>query len=109
MNTRWLLPRLLLLLIAGCVKAPPIETPELPVQAPEVWTTGEEVSSELDPEWWRTFGDEKLDSVVAEALATNYDLAIAAARLEQDRERGIAADVDPLDGVHLAGNAKGHL
>ena len=29
-------------------------------------------------------------------------------RLQQDRERGIAADVDPLDRVHLTGNAQGH-
>ncbi len=105
MNTRWLLPRSLLLLIAGCVKAPPIETPELPVQAPEVWTTGEEVSSELDPEWWRTFGDEKLDSVVAEALATNYDLAIAAARLEQASAdaKVAAADLYPQVRANLSG------
>ena len=105
MNTRWLLPQLLLLLIAGCVKAPPVETPELPVQAPEVWTTGEEVSSELDPEWWRTFGDEKLDSVVTEALATNYDLAIAAARLEQASAdaKVAAADLYPQFRANLSG------
>ena len=30
-------------------------------------------------------------------------------RFEQDRERGIAADVDPLDRVHLAGDAQGHV
>ncbi len=30
-------------------------------------------------------------------------------RFQQDRERGIAADVDPLDRVHLAGDAQGHV
>ncbi len=102
MKLRWLVP---LLLVTGCVKAPPVETPELPVQAPEVWTTGEEVSSELDPEWWRTFGDEKLDSVVAEALATNYDLAIAAARLEQASAdaKVAAADLYPQVRANLSG------
>ena len=102
MKPRWLVP---LLLVTGCVKAPPVETPELPVQAPGVWTTGEEVSSELDPEWWRTFGDEKLDSVVAEALATNYDLAIAAARLEQASAdaKVAAADLYPQVRANLSG------
>ena len=102
MKLRWLVP---LLLVTGCVKAPPVETPELPVQAPEVWTTGEEVSSELDPAWWRTFGDEKLDSVVAEALATNYDLAIAAARLEQASAdaKVAAADLYPQVRANLSG------
>ncbi len=28
--------------------------------------------------------------------------------LEQDRERAIAADIDPLDRVHLTGDAQGH-
>ncbi|GMR23371.1 MAG: efflux transporter outer membrane subunit [Acidobacteriota bacterium] len=100
MNTPWLLPLLLLSFIAGCVKAPPVETPELPLQAPAVWTTGEEVSSELDPEWWRTFGDEKLNSVVAEALETNYDLAIAAARLEQAAADAKVAAADLYPQVH---------
>jgi hypothetical protein len=30
-------------------------------------------------------------------------------RFEQNRECGIAADIDPLDRVHLTGNAQGHL
>ena len=29
-------------------------------------------------------------------------------RLEQERERRIAADVDPLDRVHLYGDVQGH-
>jgi len=29
-------------------------------------------------------------------------------RFEQQRKRGITADVDPLDGVHLYGNVQGH-
>ena len=81
MKFRWILP---LLFAAGCVKAPPVETPELPVTAPEAWVTGEQVSSEIDPEWWKVFGDESLNAVVAEALETNYDLAIAAAHRRQD-------------------------
>jgi hypothetical protein len=31
-----------------------------------------------------------------------------ALRLEQQSESGIAADVDAVDRVHLAGDAKGH-
>lgn len=102
MKLRWFAP---LLVVSGCVKAPPVETPVLPVQAPEAWTTGQEVSSELDPEWWRTFGDEGLNRVVAEALETNYDLAVAAARLEQASAdaKVAAADLYPRVGVNLSG------
>ena len=35
------------------------------------------------------------------------ELVPAPLRLEQQRERGVAADVDPLDRVHLAGDASG--
>ena len=105
MKVRWFVP---LLLVSGCVKAPPVETPELPVQAPEVWTTAEQVASELDPEWWTTFGDETLDRVVAEALETNYDLAIAAARLEQASAdaKVAAADLYPQVRANLTGSRR---
>jgi NodT family efflux transporter outer membrane factor (OMF) lipoprotein len=105
MKNRWFVS---LLLVAGCVKAPPVETPVLPVQAPEAWTTGQEVSSELDPEWWRTFGDEGLNRVVTEALETNYDLAVAAARLEQASAdaKVAAADLYPQVGVNFGASRR---
>ena len=36
------------------------------------------------------------------------DRVAAFLRLQQQRETGIAADVDPLDRVHLYGNAQAH-
>jgi multidrug efflux system outer membrane protein len=35
------------------------------------------------PAWWQGFGDPDLDSLVAEALGANHDLAIASARVEE--------------------------
>ncbi len=101
-SLRWLLP---LLFAAGCVKAPPVETPELPVESPDVWTTSDEVAPELDPEWWKTFGDDKLNSVVAESLEANYDLAVASARLEQAAAdaKVAAADLYPQVGATVSG------
>ena len=105
MKLRWLVP---LLLVTGCVKAPPVETPELPVRTPEAWTTGAEVSSELDPEWWTAFGDETLNRVVVEALENNYDLAAAAARLEQASAdaKVAAADLYPQVRANLSGSRR---
>ena len=102
MKLRWLAP---LVFVSGCVKAPPVETPELPVHAPEAWTTGAEVSSGVDPEWWTAFGDETLNRVVVEALETNYDLAVAAARLEQASAdaKVAAADLYPQVRANLSG------
>ena len=86
-----------LALTVACVKAPPVETPELPVETPDAWTTGEALAEEIRTEWWASFGDERLDAIVEEALENNYDLAAAAARLEQASAdaRIAAADLYP--------------
>src|SRR5262249_61033316 len=36
-----------------------------------------------DTEWWREFGDPALDALIAEALANNLSVKIAAANVEQ--------------------------
>jgi hypothetical protein len=36
------------------------------------------------------------------------DLVVASLRLQEKRESGIAADVDPLDRVHLHGDFQAH-
>lgn len=93
---------------SGCVKAPPVATPELPVAAPDAWVTGEHVSTEIDPEWWKAFGDASLNAVVDEALANNYDLAVAAARLERAAAdaRFVAADLYPQVNANLGGSRR---
>jgi NodT family efflux transporter outer membrane factor (OMF) lipoprotein len=98
----------MLLFFAGCVKAPPVQTPELPVEPPEVWATSEGVSPELDPEWWKSFGDERLNRIVAEALDANYDLAVAAARLERAAAdaKVAAADLYPRVRANLGGSRR---
>lgn len=109
MKLRWFAPMLLLLVaVTGCVKAPPVDVPELPVVAPEAWVTGEEVATEIDPEWWKSFGDESLNAVVAEALETNYDLAIAAARLERAAADAqiAAASLYPQVNANLGGSRR---
>jgi multidrug efflux system outer membrane protein len=44
-----------------------------------------EANSLADLPWWRVFNDKALQSLIAEALAQNYDLQLAAARVEQAR------------------------
>jgi multidrug efflux system outer membrane protein len=72
-------------------EAAPAESAAAPARAPE--------------KWWAVFGDPKLDTLVAEALERNRDLAAAAARIEQaranltivdaDRYPSVSAQVDP--------------
>ena len=42
-------------------------------------------------EWWRAFGDPVLDEVIEMALASNFDMAEAVARVEQARETALLA------------------
>ncbi len=82
----------LTLLLAGCTVGPGYQRPEL--AAPEnhrTLTTAAEAESLADLPWWEVFQDPVLHELINEALASNYDLRIAAARVEEARARaGVA-------------------
>jgi NodT family efflux transporter outer membrane factor (OMF) lipoprotein len=88
------------LLLAGCTVGPDYEkpTPNLPSD----WT---EKGSALDPvtsrvtrqaaavaQWWKTFGDDELTSLIERAALSNLDLKLAEARVREARGlRGVSA------------------
>jgi len=81
---RWL-PAAALLLV-GCTvgpdyKRPTLETPN-DFRSAMSPATAESLG---DLSWWRLFPDETLQSLIREALAANYDLRIAAARILEAR------------------------
>jgi multidrug efflux system outer membrane protein len=85
--------------IAGCAVGPDYHPPKTP--APANWseaqlggTTNAAVSI---VEWWKTFNDPELNSLIERAVATNHDLRIADGRLRQARalRLGVAADLGP--------------
>jgi multidrug efflux system outer membrane protein len=82
----------LALLLAGCTVGPGYQRPEL--AAPEnhrTLTTPAEAESLADLPWWEVFKDPVLHELVNEALVNNFDLRIAAARVEEARARaGVA-------------------
>jgi len=73
----------------GCATAPPPEPQEIRTSAlgedvlPQNWIEGETVSTAIRNGWIATFDDPQLDALVAEALANNPDLRIAASRLDR--------------------------
>jgi NodT family efflux transporter outer membrane factor (OMF) lipoprotein len=75
--------------LAGCaLKSPPpredIAAQALPnFQAQESWSSGTTGTGAVADHWLTTFRDPQLDALVAEALAYNADLRVAAARIEQ--------------------------
>jgi len=98
-------------LVGGCAIGPDYERPK--VTPPSVFrgkVTPREAASLADLPWWEAFGDPTLLALIKEAIANNYDLRIATARVQQARaQAGIAfAAFFPAIGYQAsASNSKG--
>jgi len=98
------------LLLAACAVGPDYERPAL--TKPEGWRSGSALPASEKPEelanlaWWNQLEDPVLDALVAEALANNRDLKIAAARI--DEAAGVLgttrAQLFPQFGASLSGS-----
>jgi outer membrane protein, multidrug efflux system len=85
MSPMRLITLFLALLLAGCAVGPAYKRPA--VNAPQNFrgdTTGQ-TNSLGDMPWWELFRDETLQALIRTALTNNYDVRIAAARVEQAR------------------------
>ncbi len=65
---------------------------------------GQEGAVPVADGWWRALGDPVLDRLIETALAGNFDIAIAAARLEQAAAGAKAARGAGLPAVNLGGS-----
>lgn len=69
-------------LLSGCMAGPDYVKPTLDVPAAYIY--GEKEARDVaNTEWWKQFQDPVLDALIAEALADNRDVKIAAAHVEQ--------------------------
>jgi multidrug efflux system outer membrane protein len=73
---------LLAALLAGCVVGPDYRRPDIQAPPAYLYPAGEDAAL-ADTEWWKAFGDPVLDGLIAEALAQNRNIRIAAANVEQ--------------------------
>src|SRR5215472_19073814 len=91
-NMRTIFAALILLTLCACKVGPNYKRPTLNVpdqyrSAPSPQPAGEEFAT---MKWWTVFQDETLQALIKEALANNYDMKIAAARvLEGNANLGI--------------------
>ena len=74
----------LVLLLAGCKLGPNYKRPKIdtPTAYRAAMQTGQNVSL-ADEKWWTVFQDPELQQLIRTALAENYDVRIAAARMLQ--------------------------
>ncbi len=78
--------------VTGCALGPDYKRP--PVTPPETFrfqATPGETASLADAPWWEAFGDPALKTLIQEALAGNYNVRIAAARVQQARAQAAGA------------------
>ncbi len=91
-------------LLAACASTPTSEQPSLELDTPEAWSTPtppDRQRGDVTRDWWKTFGDAELDTMVAEALDHNYDLRAAAASVDAAvaQARIAGADLKPQVGA----------
>jgi len=84
MTTRLALPLTLAALLAACATAQ-APAPRAGSAAPAAFTQAPNTPGEPVAEFWRAFGDAELDALIAQAIAANHDLRIAAARVAEAR------------------------
>jgi NodT family efflux transporter outer membrane factor (OMF) lipoprotein len=81
-------PFFILLLLAGCAVGPNYQNkpPATPAQWSEPLEGGVTGKPLVAREWWKGFHDPALETLISQAVASNYDLRISAALVRQARE-----------------------
>jgi multidrug efflux system outer membrane protein len=87
--------------LSGCVTLP--EMKQLKADLPASWQDGKPQET-VAADWWKAYNDPALDALMAEALAHNRDLKLAAARIEEVRANLGLADADRYPEVQIGGN-----
>lgn len=79
-----LLGSVVILSLSACSFTPEYARPN--VTTPTVWSGAESKSSaDIASSWWKSFGDQTLDNLMAEALASNTDITAGLQVVEQSR------------------------
>lgn len=84
-----------LAILAGCASTAGPETGSNLDDLPATWTT-ESAASEVEPEWWLRFQDERLNALINEAQRLNTGIGQAEAREQQARAQAEIAGADRL-------------
>jgi outer membrane protein, multidrug efflux system len=91
-------------LLGACASAPKVERPDLNLETPAAWSNST-VATDVDIDhWWKQLGDARLDTLIAQALASNYDLSAAASRLAQAQAQARIAGAPLRPGLSASGS-----
>ena len=101
------LPAVLLMTVtvAGCMVGPEYRRPDVtPPKDFRSQVAPAEASSLADLPWWQVFNDKALQGLITQALAGNYDLKVAVARIDEARAQVavVRADLYPQVGYQAS-------
>lgn len=93
------------LLLASCSMTPDYTRPN--VETPQQWSAveAEQAPADIAYNWWASFGDEELNTLMARALENNTDLLAGIQRIEQARASLRIAGANLIPSVSASGNA----
>ena len=99
------------LVLAGCATTPvttPMAAPDAPLAFKEAdgrWAALKPAEAQARGEWWKAFGDARLDDIVARADRNNTSIQLAAARLAEARALARSTDAARAPQVGLGVSA----
>ena len=94
--------------MCGCAAPPPRERPEIRVASPETWTATNVSAGAVEADttrWWVYFDSPELDGLIGEALAHNFNIMGAVARVDAAAAAAKAAGADRLPNLSAGFNA----
>src|SRR6266850_2484843 len=89
-NLRGIVTASVALLAVACALGPDYQRPKEKIPAAYRFEPAAGNDSFADQGWWQLYQDPTLQSLIREALDNNLDVRIAAARIDQARDRGRA-------------------
>lgn len=87
--------------IAGCAVGPNYHRPA--INSPAAFRSSETNTQSAEFEWWQVYEDDTLQALIREALTNNYDLRIAAARVQEARAVAMQARSQFVPSVNYEG------
>jgi outer membrane protein, multidrug efflux system len=103
-STRILSAVVAAMLLGGCAIGPDYKRPAVADSEMFRGQAMTEAVSFADAPWWEAFQDPILRALIADALRSNYDVAIAAARVEEARAAFVATRSDLFPSLDYSGS-----
>lgn len=104
MVSRFLLVLALCIFISGCLVGPDYEEAQPGIAGD--WTTEKDqatTTNNIETTWWKTFGDETLNQLIAKAQNTNKDLQLAWLNIDAARANRVSRAADLYPTVDASG------